>query len=163
MIKTRFTITANGQFGCGFCQMSRSLQYQTVQPADAPRSSFAAQAFFCQMLQKIIIPLTIHIALLTAVIVEVGRAENSFSTVCHARAVHSRKAFHAVRNNTSHSSRVTRKGSLLIVDLLDILMEAKSRRDAMIIMTKCASFDNPEGMTEPCHSFGVRNNRDPSL
>ena len=58
--------------------------------------------------------MTIHIAPLMAVIV-VGCTENSFSTLCHAMAVHNRKAFHAVRNNTSHSSRVTRKGGLLIV------------------------------------------------
>ena len=52
---------------------------------------------------------------LTAVIVGMGCAENSSSTLFHAMAVHNRKAFHAVRINTSHSSRVTRKGGLLIL------------------------------------------------
>ena len=42
-------------------------------------------------------------------------------------------------------------------------MEPKSQRDAMIVTTKHAWYDNPEGMTEPYHPFGVRNTSLPEL
>jgi hypothetical protein len=62
-------------------------------------------------------PVTIQIALLTAMTVEDGRAENSSSTLCQSREVHKRKPFHADRVNTSHSRRVTRKEGLFMVGL----------------------------------------------
>jgi hypothetical protein len=51
---------------------------------------------------------------LTAVTVEDGSEENSSSTPRHASDVHALSAFQAVRDNTSHSIRVTRNGFFFI-------------------------------------------------
>jgi hypothetical protein len=60
------------------------------------------------------IPMTDKIVPLMAVTVGAGWEENSVSTARHASAVHTCRAFHAVRDNTSHSRRVTRRGVLFI-------------------------------------------------
>ena len=112
--RIKFNSTAKGQFGRGAWNMSLSTQYQVVYPAAAPSTIFAVQALFCQIPQMIKQPESIHMHPLSAVTHAAGRAENSVNTFCHARADHSRNPFHAVMKNTSHSKRVTRKGSRVI-------------------------------------------------
>ncbi len=69
------------------------------------------------MLHEMNIPVIIHTAPLTVITVDVGCEENSFNTSRHASAVQKRMKFHAVRVNTSHNRRVTRKGCLLMTDI----------------------------------------------
>ncbi len=113
-IAARLTITAKSQFGCGFFHVNRSIQYHALYPAATPTSNFAVQAFFCQTLQRRMIPTTIHTPPLIAVTMGGGDAENSVNTFCQAMAVHRRKPFHADRINTNQYSRVTRNGGLFI-------------------------------------------------
>ncbi len=51
---------------------------------------------------------------LRAVTIGAGFAEYSTNTSRQPMAVHKQSAFQAVRNNTSHTDRVTRKGHLFI-------------------------------------------------
>jgi len=58
--------------------------------------------------------MTAHTPPLTVVTAALGCDENSFSVLRHAKDVNALNAFHAVRDNTSHSRRVTRAGSFFI-------------------------------------------------
>ena len=103
--------------------MSRSLQYQAEYAAAAPTRSFADQTLFCQTPQMMDRPVTIQTKPLNAVIQAPGLAENPLSTSAQSIAVHRRKVFQPVMNNTSKSRRVTRTGSL---DMENLSMQNES-------------------------------------
>ena len=112
--KITFTITANNQFGRGACHTSRATQYQTEYAVAAATSTLPTQPFFLRTTQAMNNPIKVQTAPLTSVMVKVCAPANSDSAACHVSAVHKRRRFQVVKDNTNTSKRVSRKEGLFI-------------------------------------------------
>ena len=110
----RFAARAKGQFACGVWSSSRSLQYQSVKPAPAPRDANRAQGLTCHIPHSSPIPVTSQKAPLTEIYNGPGELANSSNVRHHRMVVTRRKAPQPVRLNTSQSKMVTLKGRFII-------------------------------------------------
>ncbi len=111
---TRFIITANNQFRCGLPHTNFSNQYHNVYAIDSVINNLSDHIFLCKTAHIRKSDAQTHTPPLIIISKEFGCAANSFNASHHASAVHTRKIFHTNMNNTNASSRVTRKGGLLI-------------------------------------------------